>query len=320
MLFNKKFLSVAASFGMKPLHADSQLEVRHDSGTLVLLAGKHVDDIKITGSTPIIKALLEYLEQAFGKLKVQWHSFDNCGLRYVQDPSTFAIEVSQHHYALTLKPIASPSTLAKTSASSGEVEETVRAMFISLLGAVAYLLLTRTDVAVYVSALQRVSSKPTSLHVRRLNALLKWIQQNPTSLRYSSFTRAPSLLAVSDSAFKAEEDKGLAMRGVLLGLSECSTGQLHTANFALLESVSKRQRHVCRSTWSAELFAATDAVDTLLLLSSALHEIRHGSQPVATLRQLSETGTFDVVTILAVDAHGLYLSVKGQHSKIPTEK
>ena len=40
-------------------------------------------------------------------------------------------------------------------------DDGLTAQFISLLGAVAYLLLTRVDIAVYVAALQRVSKQPS---------------------------------------------------------------------------------------------------------------------------------------------------------------
>ncbi|MFM7987955.1 MAG: hypothetical protein ACKPKO_52445, partial [Candidatus Fonsibacter sp.] len=57
----------------------------------------------------------------------------------------------------------------------------------SLLGVVAFLLLTRIGVAVFVSALQRWGHAPNIIHVKCLNALSKWIQANPKRLVYGSF-------------------------------------------------------------------------------------------------------------------------------------
>ena len=44
----------------------------------------------------------------------------------------------------------------------------------------------------------------------------------------------------------------------------------------ILGYLSKVQRHVTRSTFSSELFAATDATDSGLLQTAALHELRCG--------------------------------------------
>eukprot|EP00974_Lingulodinium_polyedra_P015725 1525062-Lingulodinium_polyedra.AAC.1 len=57
------------------------------------------------------------------------------------------------------------------SASSGEVfvSPQHKALFISLLEALAYTLLTRIDLAVFIVALQRVAQAPLNLHVKRLN-------------------------------------------------------------------------------------------------------------------------------------------------------
>eukprot|EP00974_Lingulodinium_polyedra_P064066 6188657-Lingulodinium_polyedra.AAC.1 len=57
------------------------------------------------------------------------------------------------------------------SASAGEVlvSPQHKALFISLLGALAYTLFTRTDFAVFIAALQRVAQAPLNLRVKRLN-------------------------------------------------------------------------------------------------------------------------------------------------------
>ena len=57
----------------------------------------------------------------------------------------------------------------------------------SLLGAVAYLAHTRLDVVVFICALQRHTSKPQVLHVRKLNKLLTWAKKYPRKLVYRRF-------------------------------------------------------------------------------------------------------------------------------------
>eukprot|EP00974_Lingulodinium_polyedra_P083440 8077610-Lingulodinium_polyedra.AAC.1 len=57
------------------------------------------------------------------------------------------------------------------SASSGEASASPqhKAWFIRLLGALAYTLFTRIDLAMVIVALQRVAQAPLNLHVKRLN-------------------------------------------------------------------------------------------------------------------------------------------------------
>eukprot|EP00974_Lingulodinium_polyedra_P119143 11170039-Lingulodinium_polyedra.AAC.1 len=59
------------------------------------------------------------------------------------------------------------------SASSGAALASPQhtALFISLLGAWAYTLLTRIDFAVFTVALQRVAQAPRNLRVKRLNVV-----------------------------------------------------------------------------------------------------------------------------------------------------
>ena len=99
-------------------------------------------------------------------------------------------------------------------------------MYISLLGAVAYLLTTRLDIAVYVSALQRHAAKPLALHVKRLKALVRWLHRNPQPLVYRRLVGPLRLIGISDSAFKREDESGHAVRGCVVCLAsgpQCST-------------------------------------------------------------------------------------------------
>eukprot|EP00974_Lingulodinium_polyedra_P028822 2777278-Lingulodinium_polyedra.AAC.1 len=48
---------------------------------------------------------LALLEKTFGKLKISWNVFTNCGIRHVQDTTTSKIICDQNHYMACLKPI-----------------------------------------------------------------------------------------------------------------------------------------------------------------------------------------------------------------------
>ena len=93
----------------------------------------------------------------------------------------------------------------------------------TLLGATAWLLQTRMEIAVYVSALQRHMHEPRAVDLRRLNRVTRWAQRNPRGLTYRQLPEPRVLLAVGDSAFQAPSEEDIAagkdpwvMRGYVL--------------------------------------------------------------------------------------------------------
>ena len=49
---------------------------------------KHVDDLKMAGIREEIVFILQQLEKVFGKLKIGWNNFTNCGVRHIQNKVT----------------------------------------------------------------------------------------------------------------------------------------------------------------------------------------------------------------------------------------
>jgi hypothetical protein len=93
-------------------------------------------------------------------------------------------------------------------------------------------------------------------------------------------SQASHLRVVSDAAYKKEVEDGYSMRGAL-----CCRGVGHEAkDFAgsrsmvhVLDWACKSQRHVTRSTFSAELLSAGDAADQGILISHMLCELEQGA-------------------------------------------
>ena len=82
--------------------------------------------------------------------------------------------------------------------------EELASMFLSLLMALAFTSLTRPDLAVYITALQRVAQKPQVLHIRRLNSIVRWAQGNPKKLEYFGMVCKNCLECHSDAGFRRE--------------------------------------------------------------------------------------------------------------------
>ena len=161
-------------------------------------------------------------------------------------------------------------------------------------------------VASFICALQRHTSKPTLYHVRNLNKLLLWVQRNPKKLWYRRFRpsggqsadtgNVPThLRAVSDAAFRKETEDGYSLRGAVF----CRGAGQSTESFAgestpvhVIDWACKSQRHVTRSTFSAELLGGGDAIDHDILLSHLLYELEVGPLTAAEARSRRMLGGY----------------------------
>ena len=117
----------------------------------------------------MLRTITSHRKSAFGKLRLAWLNFTNCGVRRRQGAKTKDISLDQNEYAALLRLIARPD-LAWKIAEDAAIPE-LHSLYRSLLGAVALLLLTRIDIAVFVSALQRWGHAPNIIRVKRLNVL-----------------------------------------------------------------------------------------------------------------------------------------------------
>ena len=281
--FNEKLRQVTTKYGFRSSYADSELEyLLGPDGQIRMLITKHVDDLKLCGAKEDIKDFVQHLSKTFGPISIDFNKFIFCGVLHEQDTRTGEISLSQQKFISAIRPMPIPSTTAE----DGLLHEEERRHFLSLLMTIAYGLLTRPDLAVYLTALQRESHKAKLVHVRRLNLLVKWAQQNPRSLVYKPLDTYPTALVVfSDSGFQAKSTTdGLSVRGMLSIrmtkedvtklLSECA--QPTEIKCHILEFTSKAQRHVTRSTFASEMFAATDSIDSGMLTRLSLHELHMG--------------------------------------------
>ena len=77
-------------------------------------------------------------------------------------------------------------------------------------------------ICMYVAFLQRQTQAPTIGHVRDANRLMRWIRKSLKSLgvHLQRLKEPLRLGALSDSAFKAQDYEGLAMRGCVIVFAE----------------------------------------------------------------------------------------------------
>ena len=275
----------------------------------------HVDGIKGTGEQETIDFVLSILTKEFGKLKTVYDNFIHCGIAHeTLDDGTLVLH--QHEYAKQLILMdALPLAAAKTDAFLTELQH---AQYLSLLGGVSWLVQTRLDIPVYVCALQRAATKPRVEHAVRLNRVVKWCKRKKAQLTYRKLSTPTRIVGISDSAFRKEDAKGLAMRGAVIALverfDEHPGGACH-----ILDFYARKQRRVTRSTYSAELNAASDAYEFSKLIALTVAEVIKPYPSISSLMCLEETGSFPACVELVLDARSVYDSLVAAELKAPTE-
>eukprot|EP00438_Fugacium_kawagutii_P035880 Skav204682 [mRNA] locus=scaffold1284:96116:106049:- [translate_table: standard] len=315
--FSLKLASVTRSeqVGLKPLSADPECEVKHKDGKLVLILVKHVDDLKIAGEEREVQLLLQALEKAFGKSDRNNNNFTCVGIRHHRSPDG-TITLDQNEYISALKPIHHPDITGKPM--DEPCTEPVMRLYWSLLGAVAYTLLTQHWIAIYIIALQRQTHKPQYQHIRKLNSLLKVLQKQKAVIVYPAMKCAQKIIAFSDASFcKESETKGYGVRGTVflrVGLrnsEECCH---------LIDATSQSLKLVTRSTFSSETLAAVGTADTLIPLVISMIEIMFGPFTPDELRAFREGCKTPLKVILIIDAMNLFQAWTGTSLKLPSEK
>ena len=88
----------------------------------------------------------------------------------------------------------------------------------------------------------------------------------------------------------------------------------------ILDFTSKSQRHVTRSTFASELFAATDALDTGILQAQALHEVLSGTITANEARLMREEGGRSVRLAVVLDALSVHAAIAASVVKTPAEQ
>ena len=324
--FSLKLRRTTKGMGMTPLSFDQEFEMKQN-----LLTAKHVDDVNMAGTENQIDIYKTKVDNVFGSTKIHKHEYTNCGVRSIMDKE-HNVSLDQDEYIKTLRPIVSPEL---TGASpEQEATKNLTDMFVSLRGAIAYVLLTQAWLQVYVVALQRVQV-PTILDIRRLNAITRKLQRDPQKLIFHAMRCIGQLDIHTDSGYRriesAEDVKGYGMRGMCslrrgvpvtrgnaLLEKQVSRGNANLVH--LLDSVSKTHRLVIRSSYSAEIIGAAHGIEDAYPTIISLIELKKGSLSDEELKKIGEQGQQVIQATLTIDAEGVFKSITSSELKTPAEK
>jgi hypothetical protein len=90
----------------------------------------------------------------------------------------------RRHYAARLKSMDTEAFDTENAALlASPLNASEHSKFLSVLGALTWLLQTRSDISIHVQALQRVSKAPTKQYLWRLNGVVQWTKRKHKSLR-----------------------------------------------------------------------------------------------------------------------------------------
>ena len=96
-----------------------------------------------------------------------------------------SVEVDQTEYIKNLNCI-DEEELQGMSDKAGPPARHVK-LYPSLLGTIAWCIMTRIDICVYVAALQRYGKDPQIGHIRKMSVLLSYMKENPLVLVFPPF-------------------------------------------------------------------------------------------------------------------------------------
>ena len=294
--------------GWHPTQSDPQLYLKHQQGKLIGICSAHVDDLKGAAEEWVREALMKHLTAKFGKLKEMAGSFEHCGVQHVQLKGG-GYRLHQAHYVRQLHPLADDEV--RGWPADKPLPQHLASAYVSLVCAMAWTLLTAPAIAVYISYLQRHLKQPCAEHTRAANRVLRFLKCREHGVNYLRMKGPFRLLAVSDSAFCASETDGLATRGAFIMLASGDGQHTPGGQVHLLDWVSKKQTHVCRATFSAELFALLDAANVALKVSSVLAELLWGPTSAASLAAAQEEGRLPVPLHIACDAKSVATAAQG---------
>ena len=260
------------------------------SSQLVAAISSHVDDLKCVGLAVILDLIASELEKSVGKLTKEAVSFTHTGVHHQLGPQ--GLYVHQFAYADQLQ-MMNLSHL-KGRPTEEEVPTTDRAMYMSLLGALSWLVQTRADLAIFVQTLQRHGKTPRVVDMKRMNAVVAYAKRHRVGLWYPRLRGDLRVVAFSDAAFKAvpSESSGLAIKGLVLCLmQDADTREGFHGSCHILEALSLRQRRVTRSTFAAEVNSLVDGMERAYAVQMALCELVGNAGRIVQQGSLHQSST-----------------------------
>ena len=115
----------------------------------------------------------------------------------------------------------------------------------------------------------------------------------------------------SDSAFSAGEVDGLSVRGCFIMITEDDQTQPGGKGH-VLDWVSRKQSHVTRATFAAELFGLLDSLNLAFRIMACITEIQTGTALASQLARRQDEGRWSMPVEGVIDAKSVFDSIASQ--------
>ena len=326
-LWNMVFSEVLTSLQYFPCQSDFEVMCKHVTRngklTLVGLVAKHVDDVKGAAVDNEREVTLKALEGRFGKLKRELNSFENVGICFEQNLAEHYIRSHQGNYIRQIREMSVDSAALANPETDCDIDQ--HATYLSLVGALAWCVLTIPAIAVYIAYLQRQVAAPKISNCRDANRLVRYlhklVKNDQHALVYHKLSGPLVIYAVGDSAFSAGEFEGLALRGGFILVTERGADGKLGGKSQVLDYYCRKHSRVCRSTYTAELHNLIDICNQALLVRSMLVELEVGPTAPAKLAEIIDSGLHNMISVEGiVDAKAVFDSVTADVVKTPDDK
>ena len=231
------------------------------------------------------------------------------GMRVTISPRAIRLDQAQYIKQLAASfeqldaaPVHCPASvhgcLGSADSHGSQQLDTYRCPYLSLVGGLLWVTLTRPDIAVAVSRACQHSKAPTTAHWRAAIRILRFLLTTADrSITFQRRLRPVSLDAFADAAFANESGKR-SRYGHAIYLSDC-----------LVCWLTKPTTAVCLSTAEAEFIAAAEAAKDIIWLRNFLHELGF-SQSLPTVLHEDNQACVAMVRNHVVTARNRHFAVK----------
>lgn len=179
---------------------------------------------------------------------------------------------------------------------------------------------SRPDVAVFVAALQRKLQAPCGKDVLNLNRVLSYLKRRPVKFTYKKVNKPWRVYVILDSSFKGDGDEALAMRSGIVALGDRDGPVVGDNPIQILDFESKKQTRICRSTFTAELYASLDLISLANVINLSLTEILSGCKSATEMADIQEKGLNSFECDIILDARSVFECVKAADVKTTTDR
>lgn len=262
--FLTAYEALTCRFGLKKSKLDASLYFRAVDGEMLLLVVQ-VDDFLYAGTPALSSSFETFLKGQFSIGSLESDEFDIMGAHLKQSPSgTVTIDASNKLMAIEQIPINHNGPGPKDRDATPEELNAYRAR----IGKLLYVGRLASPVIGYHAS--EAATKCANLrthHLRALNTTIKTLQKYPAVISFLPGGEHPfKLEGISDASMRESTNGSNVREGIII--LRRSGDCVHAISW-----VSRLARRVARSTSTAELLAASDAVDRLTYLNHILIEL-----------------------------------------------